>query len=127
MTVRPIPSEHAAAFDVELPMPPSLNGAYFNLVKGGRAKTESYSAWSVDAVSKITQAIPMWKRVGGPVSVSILLPKGMRGDVDNRIKPVLDALVKSGRIDDDRNVVKVSAAKELVGDDFAFVSVREAA
>jgi len=111
-------------FDVELPIPPSLNGAYANVAGVGRVKVSTYRNWQVNAVKSIVAAVPAHKRVGGPISVSILLPAKMRGDCDNRIKPVLDALVKSGRVDDDRNVVKVSASKELQGKALALVSVR---
>ena len=114
-----------AEFDVELPIPPSMNNAYFNLAKGkGRAKTSGYRAWKDNAAKEIQASVPAARRVGGPVSVSILLPSKLPGDVDNRIKGVLDALVASGRIDDDRNVVKVSASKELQGKALALVSVR---
>lgn len=113
-------------FDVELPLPPSLNNAYANH-KGGRHKTASYARWQADALEKILTSVPQAKRIGGAVNVSILLPERMRGDIDNRIKPILDALVASKRIDDDRNVVSVSAAKKLLGLGMAFVSVTGAA
>lgn len=114
-----------AEFDVEIPIPPSMNNAYFNLAKGkGRAKTSDYKAWKDNTAKEIQMRVPAALRIGGPVSVSILLPSKMPGDVDNRIKGVLDALVASGRIDDDRNVVKVSASKELQGKALALVSVR---
>lgn len=114
------------SFDVELPIPPSLNNAYANVDGVGRVKVSTYRNWQANAIKEIVAAVPMHKRVGGPVSVSILLPSKMKGDVDNRIKGVLDALVGSGRIDDDRNVVKVSASKELQGKALALVSVRAA-
>jgi Holliday junction resolvase RusA-like endonuclease len=63
-------------------------------------------------------------RIAGPVAVAILLPRKMRGDIDNRIKPILDALVGSCRIDDDRNVAKVTASKCLEGRKLVFVSVQ---
>lgn len=111
-------------FDVELPLPPSLNGAYANVAGVGRVKVSTYRNWQANAVKMIVASVPAPKRIAGPISVSILLPSAMRGDCDNRIKPILDALVASGRIDDDRNVVKVSASKELQGKALALVSVR---
>ncbi len=125
-----------ARFDVEIPMPPSLNGAYENLrphrskktgkMVTGRRKTNSYDAWQTAAAAIITVSIPIAKRIAGQVNVHILLPLKMRGDCDNRIKPVLDALVKSGRIDDDRNIQWVSARKCLPGNDNALVKVEAA-
>jgi Holliday junction resolvase RusA-like endonuclease len=39
----------------------------------------------------------------------------MRGDADNRIKAILDALVDSGRIDDDRHVTTITVRKNAPG------------
>jgi Holliday junction resolvase RusA-like endonuclease len=50
----------------------------------------------------------------------------MRGDIDNRVKPILDALVKSGRVDDDRNVAELYVRK-LRASDLVLVTVQEAA
>lgn len=121
-----------AQFDFWLPMPPSLNNAYENFQarskKTGkmvtrRRKSDEYDAWKNTAIGCILQAVAADRRIAGPVCVAIALPEKMRGDVDNRIKPILDALVKSGRIDDDRNVIEVSAGKRLMGANRAFVSV----
>ena len=114
-----------AKFDVELPLPPTMNTAYVNVPGKGRVKASGYSSWQTAAVAMIRVAIPIAKRIAGPIAVSILLPQKLNGDVDNRIKGVLDALVQSGRIDDDRNVIKVSAEKALLRADTAFVSVSE--
>ena len=110
-------------FDVEIPLPPSLNGAYANRNGVGRVKVTSYRQWQHAAVAMIRVSVPAAKRIAGPVNVHILLPSKMRGDCDNRIKPTLDALVASGRIDDDRNVQWVSARKCLPGKDNALVKV----
>jgi crossover junction endodeoxyribonuclease RusA len=110
-------------FDFWLPMPPSLNNAYFNAKGRGRVMSKAYRAWKDTAHILICAAVPLFNRIHGPVCVAIALPQKMRGDVDNRIKPILDALVASGRIDDDRNVIEVSAGKRLPDKDRAFVSV----
>jgi Holliday junction resolvase RusA-like endonuclease len=115
-----------ARFDVEIPMPPSLNGAYANMPGVGRVKVTSYRRWQDAAIETIQLCVPERKRISGTVNVHILLPLKMRGDCDNRIKPVLDALVKSGRIDDDRNIQWVSARKCLPGKDNALVKVEAA-
>lgn len=115
-----------AKFDVELPLPPSLNGAYANVSGVGRVKVSTYRKWQDAAVALIRVSVPAAKKIGGAVNVHILLPSGMRGDCDNRIKPCLDALVKSGRIDDDRNVQWVSARKCLPGKQNALVKVEAA-
>jgi crossover junction endodeoxyribonuclease RusA len=119
-------------FDFWLPMPPSLNNAYENFrarnKKTGRMvtrrrKSDEYALWQTNAKALIAHLVKPERRIAGPVCVAIALPEKMRGDVDNRIKPILDALVASGRIDDDRNVIEVSAGKRLPGPDRAFVSV----
>ncbi len=128
MNRQTIPQRRALVrFDVELPLPPSLNGAYANVRGVGRVKVSTYRQWQHAAIAMIRVSVPSAKRISGKISVSILLPEKMRGDVDNRIKPILDALVQSQRIDDDRNVVMVSAAKRLMGKTSAFVSVSQVA
>jgi crossover junction endodeoxyribonuclease RusA len=115
------------SFDVEIPMPPSLNHAYANRKGVGRVKVASYRQWQHAAVAMIRVSVPAAKRIAGKINVHILLPVTMRGDCDNRIKPTLDALVASGRIDDDRNIQWVSARKCLLGNDNALVKVEAAA
>ena len=115
-----------AKFDVELPLALSLNGAYANVSGVGRVKVSTYRKWQDAAVALIRVSVPAARKIGGAVNVHILLPSKMAGDADNRIKPVLDALVKSGRIDDDRNVQWVSARKCLPGKDNALVKVEAA-
>lgn len=91
-------------FQVTLPVPPTLNNAYRNVPGKGRVKTREYGAWLAPAIIIIRASVRTAKAVRGPLHIAIRLPLKMRGDIDNRIKPILDALVKSGRIDDDRNV-----------------------
>lgn len=97
-------------FSVEIPVPPSVNNAYGN-GKKGRYKKPASVAWSNEAVQEIWRQVPAGHRIGGKVIVYIALPEKMAGDCDNRIKPILDALVASQRIDDDRNVHAVTASK----------------
>ena len=121
-----------SGFTFWLPMPPSLNNAYENFSarskKTGRMvtrrrKSDEYAKWKTNAALLIEENVAPYMRISGPVCIAIALPEKMRGDVDNRIKPILDALVASGRIDDDRNVIEVSAGKRLADKDRAFVSV----
>lgn len=114
------------SFSVEIPVPPSANNAYANGKKGRYKKPASVS-WANEAVQEIWRQVPAALRIGGPVIVYIGLPAGMRGDCDNRIKPILDALVVSQRIDDDRNVVTVTATKARTDSTLALVRVTGAA
>lgn len=99
-------------FVVELEPPPSANNCFINRRGGkGRVKSPAYRAWRQAAVLSIYAQVPAALRIGGPVIVYIALPAKMRGDADGRIKGILDALVDSRRIDDDRHVVSVTASK----------------
>lgn len=99
------------SFTIEIPVPPPANNAFINVRGRGRTKSPAYRAWRQSAVLSIYSQVPAKLRIGGSVVVYIALPAKMRGDVDGRIKGVLDALVDSRRIDDDRNVVAVTASK----------------
>ena len=103
-------------FTVELEPPPSINNAFINVKPMGkkrrtRIKSPKYRDWADLANAEIVRQVPANKRIGGPVVVYIALPIKTRSDADNKIKPILDALVASGRIDDDRHVVSVTASK----------------
>ena len=96
------------AFSVVLSMPPSLNNIYAT-VGNRRVKVLSYKDWRDMSAWVIAGArLP---KIAGAVAIQIELPMKMRGDIDNRVKPILDALVTSKRIDDDRNVVSIYVAK----------------
>lgn len=91
-------------FQVKLPMPPSANKLFANRPGKGRVKTKAYRTWRKAAVLTIFAQVRADRRLGGPVDLSICVPSGMRGDLDNRLKSLIDALVASHRIDDDKYV-----------------------
>lgn len=94
-------------FHVELPMPPSSNKLFANVPGKGRVKTKAYTRWRRNAVLTIFAQVRADRRIGGPVALSICVPTGMRGDLDNRLKSTIDALVASNRIDDDKHVQSI--------------------
>lgn len=98
---------------IALPMPPSTNALFFNR-KGGRTRTPEYDAW-LDHAGLVLNRQNV-KPVEGRVSIKIDLDESRRGDADNRIKPVLDFLVKRGvlRGDSKKYVKRVSAGWEAV-------------
>lgn len=111
-------AEHRApslGFTVDIPVPPSLNNIYFNVDSGGRSKTRAYSEWKDAASWTIAAAVMAKHAIHGPVSVRLYLPLDTKGDCDNRLKGCLDALVASGRIDDDRNVQYASVERCIEG------------
>lgn len=108
-----------------LPLPPSLNGAFRNGDgKRGRFKTAPYRQWIAHARMQLASNR---NRIAGPFDASLSLPEKMRGDIDNRIKPILDLLVSVGIVDDDRHCqsIFVRRAPGLL-DTQCVVTVREA-
>jgi Holliday junction resolvase RusA-like endonuclease len=113
-------------FTVELLPPPSANNAFVNKRNGrGRFKSGEYKRWTAYACAAIKGRVPAKNRVGGKFYVAINLPLKMRGDIDNRIKGILDALVASGRIDDDKHMDELHVCRRAE-QDFAVVIVRAA-
>lgn len=98
------------AFTIEIQVPPSINNAFANAAKG-RVKTRDYKAWRDSVGWAIKSEVPASKRVAGPFAVWINLPCALAGDIDNRIKPIVDALVASGRVDDDQHMTEVHVCR----------------
>lgn len=89
-------------------MPPSVNALYRNVPQKGRVKTKAYSAWIAHAGLLVNRQKP--ERCDGDVSVECVFgPRNRRRDIDNCLKPVLDLIQRCGVIENDKNVVKVSA------------------
>ena len=95
------------SFSVTLPLPPSANKLFANVPGKGRVKTKAYKTWQRNAILSIFAQVRADRRIGGAVGLSICVPSGMRGDLDNRIKATIDALVASNRIDDDKHVQSI--------------------
>ena len=99
----------ARRFTVELPMPLSVNNLYINNPKTrGRFPSPEYKDWKKDAAKML--AAQRARCAVGPVEIAITVQES-RGDIDNRIKCVLDCLVENGIIDGDtaKTVRKVTA------------------
>lgn len=89
--------------------PPALNNMYFNIAKRGRVKTTQYTNWVAGALREMLAQRA--KPVTPPVSVTIEIPDTMLGDLDGRIKPSIDILVRSGVIpDDNKRIVRCVSA-----------------
>lgn len=115
-----------SGFTVDLLPPPSANNAFVNGRKGkGRFKSAAYKQWCAYACAAIKGRVPGKSRVGGKFYVAINLPRKMRGDIDNRIKGILDALVSSTRVDDDKHMDELHVCRRA-DQDFAVVIVRPA-
>jgi Holliday junction resolvase RusA-like endonuclease len=89
-----------------LSMPPlSVNNLFAN-GGNGRFATSLYRQWQAQALLQLRRQAA-W-HVPGRVRIRLQFTRAQTGaDLDNLAKPVLDALVKAGRMDDDRNVVEL--------------------
>ncbi|MEM7730504.1 MAG: RusA family crossover junction endodeoxyribonuclease [Pseudomonadota bacterium] len=84
--------------ELRITTPPSVNHLFATVGKR-RVKTRDYQRW-IDMAGWECLAHRQ-RKVSGPYRVVIGVPRGVRGDIDNRIKPVLDLLVRQGLTDDD--------------------------
>ena len=95
-----------------LPAPPSTNTLFRNLPGKGRVKTAAYLDFIQMAIVSIrAQQVPL---VSGHVVMNIGIERTKKGadtaDIDNRIKALLDVLVKARVIEDDSLVVGFTAS-----------------
>jgi len=99
---------------LHLPYPPSINNYWI-----ARGNTRFVSKRGRDfklAVQEYIAAHQLESFGGGAVTVDIVLrPRDARlMDIDNCIKPILDALQDAGLFDNDRQVHQVSITRGLV-------------
>ncbi|HEU5019659.1 MAG TPA: RusA family crossover junction endodeoxyribonuclease [Pseudolabrys sp.] len=101
--------EMAGPTTFTMPIPPSVNQMFRNVRGKGRVKTGHYEAWSAAAATsmRLQQVQP----VTGPVLVIFGVERhSLAADIDNRIKAMLDAIVKAKIIRDDSDVTAFAAA-----------------
>jgi|SRR5690242_10252910 len=77
---------------LRLPVPPSVNSGYANIPGVGRIASKRLKAWKANAGWLVLIQKP--KRVTGPYTLEITLPRKVRGDITNRIKFSEDLLVE---------------------------------
>ena len=98
-----------------LPLPPSVNELFAEVNgydgKPRRVTTAGYKAWQTAAAWSIkAQRLPSLD--AARFAVAVRVPVKMRGDVDNRLKPILDALVSNRLTPDDRYAWRVSIERD---------------
>lgn len=92
-----------------VPTPPSVNKLFRNVPKIGRVKTKDYKDWIAEATVSISHQ--KVDPVRGRVVVAIAVERQHKSaDIDNRLKALLDVLVSTKTIEDDRMVVAIFAA-----------------
>jgi len=92
-----------------LPAPPSVNAIYRNVRGKGRVRTKLYD----DFLSFATASIR--RQEVEPVKGNVVVLAGLErtsalSDLDNRLKAMLDVIVKAELIEDDRFVTAIAAA-----------------
>jgi Holliday junction resolvase RusA-like endonuclease len=97
---------------LDLPLPPSTNRIWRS--GGGRTyRSPEYTAWWEDADRAVIAAKSYPKRkINGPFEVHISLKAGTRGDLDNRIKPLLDWAQSREIIDNDKDCQRLVAERK---------------
>ena len=91
-------------------VPPSVNHAFYNRKSGGRGKSHEYKKWRVIAGWDIQNQVP--KHVAGWFGVDIRIGTDLfTGDLDNRIKGILDVLVDMMIVEDDRKMWEISVIR----------------
>lgn len=95
---------------VRLPVSPSVNSMYRNVVGVGRVKTTDYRNWLKHAgtLLNISRPVPFGKM---RVQLGVMIPEKTKGDLDNRIKAVQDLLVAHRVIDDDKQIWRIVAER----------------
>lgn len=90
---------------LNLPLPPSTNELFFNLPKGGRAKTRAYESWIEEAGWELKRQ--KQKPVKGRVSIEYLVSEDTGCDLGNLEKAATDLLVTHNLIEgDSRKIVR---------------------
>ena len=98
-------------FQTTLPWPPSVNATY-RAHNGRVILSERYRRWR-EAVADVLTALPSPRGFDGRVALSLELRPGTRRgfDLDNRVKPVQDALVHAGILGDDEQVDRLEVVR----------------
>jgi crossover junction endodeoxyribonuclease RusA len=104
----PTPPDPFKQVVVELPPPPSSNNLFLSRGRR-RVRTPRYRAWQEAAGWQLLVQRP--GRITGPWQADITLPSGVRGDIDNRVKAILDLLVAHRIVADDKFCQRVSIEK----------------
>lgn len=94
----------ARKFTLRLPWPPTLNSNTLPTMTGGRILTPEHKTFRAEVAYAVYQAkIP---KLYGKLRVSIVAhpPDNRPRDLDNIVKPTLDAMQRAGAIENDRHV-----------------------
>ena len=88
-----MPSTKNRGIEFTLPFPPSVNN-WLRIMRGRAVKSKEYRAWQ-EGAGMVVSTLYAGELVNTPgVEVTIWLdpPNRRRFDIDNRVKPILDAM-----------------------------------
>jgi len=94
---------------IELPCPPSTNHLYIHHGHG-RHKSPKYKRWLKD-VGYFCNLAPSLE--DKPYQIAILANVDRKRDIDNLIKPILDAMVRAKVVADDRWCDRVTVERSV--------------
>lgn len=115
-------------FTLSLPIAPSVNAAWINRQHGrgrGRIKSSKYLHWIKQADAWYTlQRLGRTPPIRGHYSVHIVMPEKLRGDEDNRVKPVIDWLVSRNLVPDDKYLRGHSVSRDPDLHDLFWITIQ---
>jgi Holliday junction resolvase RusA-like endonuclease len=95
--------------EFDMPIPPSVNHLFITNRGGGRTKSQDYVRY-MNLVLKELCFVQNLTHVSGDVAVFVTIRRlSNLSDLDNRLKALLDSLVASRIIDDDKHIVEIGA------------------
>lgn len=86
--------------------PPSANRLWRNF-RGRMVKSDEYRAWKDEQAAAIAHQLG-GARIEGYFAIAMLMPQS-RMDLDNRVKPLLDAMQAGGAVVNDKRCMSLSA------------------
>ena len=96
-------------FNCKLPWPPTVN-TYYTVVKGRKILSKKGRAFKADCKYFIPK-LPDPIKGELSVLVEVCMPDKRRRDLDNLLKPILDALGDYGVYEDDSQIVDLQIKK----------------
>lgn len=92
----------AQVISLVLPLPPSVNAMYRNVLHVGRVKTGEYKAWQADALEAVlTGGVKGAIEGQYAIHVEIDRPDRRRRDLSNLLKAIEDFAVQQRYVEDD--------------------------
>lgn len=107
-------AEPGSSFEMELPFPPSVNPYWRYFLLNGvirHALSSTGKDYRAETIFAIKKALGKVRPLTGPLSLTLVLfpPNLARMDLDNRIKPLLDAMGAAKVYGDDSQIRAIHA------------------